>query len=676
MKKLSLNEHIEQSKKAVAANRAKGNRHGLILTQLYADPYRFLEEILQNTEDAYAAVDKKGIILFKLTKESLYIGHNGKVFDEEDLKSITTYAASTKQKREYNEIGKFGIGFKSVFAICKRPEIHSGEYHFAIRDFEVLEKQKPIEDLKEFTSVFKLPFTTDEESYNIVFNGLKKIKASHLLFLNQLKQIDIKIAEETWSISKTEIETSDRIKMISISERDTEEKYLLYKNDKNNSKHIAFAFAYKKEEDKILFTKVKESPLFVYFSTLEYTGLDFLIHANFSTTPTREKISFDKESSAENLRLLHETETHLQKALKEMASERLLNLSLISLLPLSIRGIKSAIHPVFAAINIFCLKAFKKYSLIPSSTKTYTSSEKILIKSEKNFPELFSKKEIQRFFGGFLFVEEEIVEMPELMKTFMQDLGIKELSPEKWAFHIMLHPYILEKKSDQWFLHFYHVLKQYPFLWNEENQDRYYSLRDKAMIYCQDKKMRKAFDEKGKAIVFRDFGKIRNAMLVRRKLLSDEAINSFFIDIGIPEYDKNSVVETEQDMSLLTRSLSLSGMHLCLVDEKEVVTEELISVVKNKLSGKYPHIIKSLPGMDYDLIDNANNLYITVFRLRGEEMKIRTKDWTFCIEENKKQTQSCVLWVFVYESLELKIIEDPISSLLSGKILPQKFVIK
>ena len=31
--------------------------------------------------------------------------------------------------------------FKSVFAICNRPEIHSGEYHFAIRDFEVLEKR-------------------------------------------------------------------------------------------------------------------------------------------------------------------------------------------------------------------------------------------------------------------------------------------------------------------------------------------------------------------------------------------------------------------------------------------------------------------------------------------------------------------------------------------------------
>ncbi len=35
MKRISLQEHIAQSKIAVAANLAKGNRHGQILSMLY-----------------------------------------------------------------------------------------------------------------------------------------------------------------------------------------------------------------------------------------------------------------------------------------------------------------------------------------------------------------------------------------------------------------------------------------------------------------------------------------------------------------------------------------------------------------------------------------------------------------------------------------------------------------
>jgi len=37
-------------------------------------------------------------------------------------------------------IGKFGAGFKSVFAVTKTPQIHSGEYHFKIRDFIIPEQ--------------------------------------------------------------------------------------------------------------------------------------------------------------------------------------------------------------------------------------------------------------------------------------------------------------------------------------------------------------------------------------------------------------------------------------------------------------------------------------------------------------------------------------------------------
>ncbi|HOV11432.1 MAG TPA: hypothetical protein PLL90_06685, partial [Bacteroidales bacterium] len=52
--KLTLAEHIAKSRIIVAANKAKGNRHAEMFATMYAQPARFIEEILQNTEDAYA----------------------------------------------------------------------------------------------------------------------------------------------------------------------------------------------------------------------------------------------------------------------------------------------------------------------------------------------------------------------------------------------------------------------------------------------------------------------------------------------------------------------------------------------------------------------------------------------------------------------------------------------
>jgi hypothetical protein len=140
--KLSLSEHIQRSKEAVAANKAKGNKHAELFTVMYARPSRFIEEILQNTEDAYSrknSEEANNCIRFKLYSDKVEIHHNGKDFDEADLMSITTFAGTTKKNNsDVNLIGKFGIGFKSVFSITDFPEIHCGKYHFKIVDYEVL----------------------------------------------------------------------------------------------------------------------------------------------------------------------------------------------------------------------------------------------------------------------------------------------------------------------------------------------------------------------------------------------------------------------------------------------------------------------------------------------------------------------------------------------------------
>ena len=73
-------------------------------------------------------------VAFNLKADGLEFRHFGAPFTSDDVKTICAINESTK-KDELTEIGGFGIGFKSVYAFTKRPEVHSGDEHFAIEDF-------------------------------------------------------------------------------------------------------------------------------------------------------------------------------------------------------------------------------------------------------------------------------------------------------------------------------------------------------------------------------------------------------------------------------------------------------------------------------------------------------------------------------------------------------------
>ena len=111
-----------------------------LLTDLYPDNAHFIYELLQNAEDAGASK-----VQFILNADGLEFEHNGpKLFDIEDVESITNIGTSTKADDPTN-IGKFGIGFKAVFAYTNTPEIESGPFHFRITDMLVPDTEGPVQ---------------------------------------------------------------------------------------------------------------------------------------------------------------------------------------------------------------------------------------------------------------------------------------------------------------------------------------------------------------------------------------------------------------------------------------------------------------------------------------------------------------------------------------------------
>ena len=124
-----------------------------LLTQLYPDNAHFIYELLQNSEDQEA---KK--VYFSLQKDCLYFLHNGaKDFSNDDIVSITSIGRSLK-KDDTNKIGKFGVGFKSVFSYTSTPSIHSSSVSFLIRDLLIPSKLEKEEIPNGYTTLFIFPF--------------------------------------------------------------------------------------------------------------------------------------------------------------------------------------------------------------------------------------------------------------------------------------------------------------------------------------------------------------------------------------------------------------------------------------------------------------------------------------------------------------------------------------
>ncbi len=225
------------------------NSHQLI-AEAYSDPSHFIYEILQNADDAEATN-----IVFKLSNKCLKITHNGnKKFDFDDVNAITTIGSSTKVN-DINKIGKFGAGFKSVFAITETPEIHSGKFHFYIEKYIVPIGCDPINTNNE--TIFIIPFNNNkisaDKAYKIVSKKLETIEPECLLFLKYLRKIQWETKENNGhylqEISfKYKNKRIKRVKISQLNEKDKYEEYLVIekKIDKN---YILILTITKKEDE-------------------------------------------------------------------------------------------------------------------------------------------------------------------------------------------------------------------------------------------------------------------------------------------------------------------------------------------------------------------------------------------------------------------------------------------
>ena len=161
-----------------------------LFDDFYPDKAHFIYELLQNAEDAEATE-----VNFRLSSNCLTFEHNGRPFDDKDVRAITGIGFSTK-KDDTDTIGRFGIGFKAVFLYTASPRIWSPSYAFEISEM-VLPSEIPPNPALNGRTRFEFPFNSGKkpqvDAFSEVQDGLEDISDNTLLFLSHIEEIQWRI---------------------------------------------------------------------------------------------------------------------------------------------------------------------------------------------------------------------------------------------------------------------------------------------------------------------------------------------------------------------------------------------------------------------------------------------------------------------------------------------------
>ena len=459
---------IREANKAEYGNVGRWGRD--VLVNRYDSSAHFIFEILQNAEDALKRRNSwKGSreVLFELTPTSLRAVHCGNPFTLKDVKGVCGVGETTK---DLTDIGRFGIGFKSVYSITDRPEVHSGNENFAIDSFVFPTEVPPTKRGADQTE-FVLPLRAgDAELRSSVSDGLSTLGARALLFLRQVEEI-------AWSVkggasgfylkenAKGAGAGSRRVTLL--GERNGElvvdETWLTFSREARTEAgtlagfiEIAFLLQEDKESKRWAIQCVDTSPLNAFFPTVVTTHLGFLVQGPYRTTPSRDNVP---PRDPWNVKLVQETATLLLDSLRALKSQNLLDVAALQSLPIErtkyLEG--SMFAPLFDAVRT----ALAAEPLLPRAGGGWTAAKNARLARTQELRELFDSKQLAALLGapeGVHWLSGDITRdtASTLRNYLLYELRVTELTPEQVL--PRLNKEFLEAQPDEWILELYEFL--------------------------------------------------------------------------------------------------------------------------------------------------------------------------------------------------------------------------
>lgn len=355
-------------------DKKSGDDYTGILTNIYKEPTHFIYELLQNADDAKATNVK-----FVLSRDKIEFFHDGsKEFSLSDIISITGVGNSSKESRNTTTIGKFGVGFKAVFAVTEKPLIYSTTYNFQIENLSVPSEISG-RNLEGFTTIFQLDFKHDGQATLFHRNEtlLRSMSPETILFLKNICKVDILIDNEhlpTIAVSRNEAGLS--FSSIKFQAEDKDIELLKFSND-------GCSVVYQLGNGVI--TPIAGSKISVFFPTIVNSNLPFMVDAPFQTSTTRESIDFELPH---NKLIVEKFSTLFSESIDKLKSLDLFTVEVFNdSMPINVVD-ESEDFPIYKMLQSAFLEDIKTRAFVPTNRHKLLPAPQTLIANDPDVAEL------------------------------------------------------------------------------------------------------------------------------------------------------------------------------------------------------------------------------------------------------------------------------------------------
>lgn len=299
------------------------NALNTISKTVFSESERYIYELIQNADDSF---DEKGNneLVINIIDEYILLKYNGKAFDENDIKSITSFARrESNKKKDISKIGYKGIGFKSVFKISDYVIIKSGNYLFRFdRNYSVWNDNEkfPWQLIPVLTEIEDIPQKVlsyiDESSVILIIKVINNFDFKEsilntlgnekiILFLNYLSKIILsennnqlleisvnKTNDKEVNLIKNNILTSSWFKYNEVIEINPKIKMKLQELESSEcpeklkeSENIKLTLAFQIKDNRIIVNETNY--IYSYLPTTLSIGLPFIVNTTFLTNAER-----------------------------------------------------------------------------------------------------------------------------------------------------------------------------------------------------------------------------------------------------------------------------------------------------------------------------------------------------------------------------------------------------
>ena len=441
---------------------------GPMLAGLYADRTHLLFELLQNAEDALRRRRSDGprSVTFEIGEDSLRVRHYGEPFNEDDVRSICGIGESTKLE-DKTAIGRFGIGFKSVYAWTDRPEIHSAGEHFAIETWVHPILTAEIDSAPDET-VIVIPFKDEmADSRGEIVKALQSDSGSALLFLREIGEIAWSAdGESSGHYQREQKPLDDDVHLVTIvgqaGSTDVESSWLVFSEPVEHEGvpvgHVEIAFSYVAEsgDAPARIEPVSSSPLSAYFPTALETHLGFLMQGPYRTTPARDNVPLSDEW---NQALLTQTAKMLKPTLIWLRDHGYLTVDALVCMPIGSPRESTRFYPLFQTMK----EALSGDAFLPAFPDGHVRPEQGLLGGTEALRKLLSTDQLKALFD----LTEDVAWLdPGITRDRLHGvyyylsatLNVREVDTERIV--RQMDKAFLEQQPDEWIRSLYEFLNE------------------------------------------------------------------------------------------------------------------------------------------------------------------------------------------------------------------------